>query len=38
MIESSLIVVGVGIKFISHLSVEAKAYISQSDRVLYLIE
>jgi tetrapyrrole methylase family protein/MazG family protein len=37
MTKSSLIVVGVGIKFISHLSVEAKAYISQSDRVLYLI-
>lgn len=37
MTQASLVVVGVGIKFISHLSVEAKTYISQSDRVLYLV-
>ncbi len=37
MTQSSLVIVGVGIKFVSHLSVEAKAYISQSDRVLYLV-
>lgn len=37
MSESSLVVVGVGIKFVSHLSLEAKAYINQSDRVLYLV-
>lgn len=37
MTQSSLVVVGVGIKFVSHLSVEAKAYINQSDRVLYLV-
>jgi len=37
MDQSSLVVVGVGIKFVSHLSVEAKAYIAQSDRVLYLV-
>jgi tetrapyrrole methylase family protein/MazG family protein len=37
MTQSSLIVVGVGIKFISHLSVETKAYITQSERVLYLV-
>jgi uncharacterized protein YabN with tetrapyrrole methylase and pyrophosphatase domain len=35
--QSSLVVVGVGIKFISHISVEAKAYISQSEKVLYLV-
>ena len=37
MTQSSLVVVGVGIKFVSHLSVEAKAYISQSEKVLYLV-
>jgi len=37
MNRSSLVVVGVGIKFVSHLSTEAKAYISQADNVLYLL-
>lgn len=37
MTQSSLVVVGVGIKFVSHLSVEAKTYISQSEKVLYLV-
>jgi uncharacterized protein YabN with tetrapyrrole methylase and pyrophosphatase domain len=35
--RSSLVIVGCGIKFISHLTTEAKAYIEQSDKVLYLI-
>lgn len=35
--QSSLVVVGVGIKFLSHISTETKAYISQSDKVLYLV-
>jgi len=35
--SASLIVVGSGIKFISHLTTEAKAYIEQSDKVLYLV-
>lgn len=34
---ASLVVVGSGIKTISHLTHEAKAYIEQSDKVLYLI-
>lgn len=34
---ASLVVVGSGIKSISHLTIEAKAYIEQSDKVLYLI-
>jgi len=33
----SLVVVGSGIKFISHLTPEAKAYILESDVVLYLV-
>lgn len=37
MDNSSLVVVGSGIKFMSHLTTEAKAYITQSDKVLYLI-
>jgi tetrapyrrole methylase family protein/MazG family protein len=33
----ALIVVGSGIKFLSHLTIEAKAHIEQSDKVLYLV-
>jgi len=35
--KSSLVLVGSGIKFISHLTTEARAYIQQSDIVLYLV-
>ena len=35
--NASLVVVGSGIKFISHLTTEAKAYIEQSEKVLYLV-
>lgn len=35
--NASLVVVGSGIKFISHLTTEAKTYITASDIVLYLI-
>lgn len=35
--DSSLVLVGSGIKFISHLTTETKAYIEQSDKVLYLV-
>lgn len=34
---ASLVLVGSGIKFMSHLTVEAKAYIQQSPKVLYLV-
>lgn len=37
MNNSRLIVVGCGIKFVSHLTVEVKAAIEQSDKVLYLV-
>jgi len=37
MNNTSLVVVGSGIKFLSHLTEEAKAYITQSDKVLYLL-
>lgn len=37
MKNSSLVIVGTGIKFLSHLTSEAKAYIEQSDKVLYLV-
>jgi uncharacterized protein YabN with tetrapyrrole methylase and pyrophosphatase domain len=37
MQHASLILVGSGIKFISHLTTEAKIYIEQSDKVLYLV-
>jgi tetrapyrrole methylase family protein/MazG family protein len=37
MINASLVVVGSGIKFMSHLTVESKAYIEQSQKVLYLV-
>ncbi len=37
MKNSSLVVVGSGIKFVSHLTTETKAYIRQSDKVLYLV-
>lgn len=37
MKNASLTVVGSGIKFLSHLTNEAKAYIEQSDIVLYLV-
>lgn len=37
MKNSSLTIVGSGIKYISHLTTEAKAYIEQSDKVLYLV-
>ncbi len=35
--NSSLVVVGSGIKFLSHLTTEARAYIEQSDKLLYLV-
>lgn len=35
--EGSLVIAGSGIKFMSHLSTEVKAYISNSDLVLYLV-
>lgn len=37
MNKASLVVVGTGIKFLSHLTNEVKAYILQSDKVLYLV-
>lgn len=37
MTKASLTVVGVGIKFAAHLTVEAKAYIEKSEKVLYLV-
>lgn len=37
MRNASLVIVGTGIKFLSHLTNEAKAYIEQSDKVLYLV-
>lgn len=33
----SLMIVGCGIKFMSHLTIEAKAFIEKSDKVLYLV-
>lgn len=35
--KASLVVVGSGIKFFSHLTIEAKAHIEQADKVLYLV-
>ncbi len=35
--DATLVVVGSGIKFLSHLTVEAKAHIVQADEVLYLV-
>jgi len=35
--DASLTLVGSGIKSISHLTVEAKAYITQAEKVLYLV-
>lgn len=35
--NTSLVLVGSGIKFISHLTTEVKAYIEQSDKVLFLV-
>lgn len=35
--KASLVVVGCGIKFLAHLTVEAKTYIKHSDKVLYLV-
>jgi len=37
MQNTSLTVVGSGIKVISHITIETKAYIEQSDKVLYLV-
>jgi tetrapyrrole methylase family protein/MazG family protein len=37
MKKGSLVVVGTGIKFMSQLTIEAKAYIEQSDKVLFLV-
>jgi len=34
---NKLIIVGSGIKFMSHLTIEVKAHIEQADKVLYLI-
>ena len=35
--HASLVIVGFGIKFISHLTTEARVYIEKSDKVLYLV-
>ncbi len=37
MSNASLVLVGSGIKFISHLTPEARGYIEKSDKVLYLV-
>src|SRR5580658_7209196 len=37
MKNASLVVVGTGIKFLSHLTTEATVYIEQSDKVLFLV-
>jgi tetrapyrrole methylase family protein/MazG family protein len=37
MKNASLIVVGTGIKFLSHVTVEVSAYIKQSDKILFLV-
>lgn len=37
MSQASLTIVGVGIKFVAHLTMETKAYIEQSQKVLYLV-
>ncbi|MCD6040377.1 MAG: putative uroporphyrinogen methylase [Gammaproteobacteria bacterium] len=37
MIDLQLTLVGVGIKFLSHLTTEAKVYIEKSKKVLYLL-
>lgn len=37
MKKASLVVVGTGIKFLSHITMEAKAYIEKADIVLYLV-
>lgn len=37
MQNASLVVVGSGIKFLSHLTHEARIYIEQSEKVLYLV-
>ena len=37
MRNASLVVVGTGIKFLSHITVETSAYVKQSDKVLYLV-
>jgi len=37
MLKGSLILVGSGITFYAHLTLEAKTYIEQADKVLYLI-
>lgn len=37
MSEASLVVVGSGIKFLSHLTIEAKTHIEQADKVLFLV-
>lgn len=37
MTNASLVVVGSGIKFLSHLTNEAKIYMEQSDKILYLV-
>jgi uncharacterized protein YabN with tetrapyrrole methylase and pyrophosphatase domain len=35
--NGSLVIVGAGIKFLSHLTHEAKAYLEQSEKVFYLL-
>lgn len=37
MQNTSLTIVGMGIKFASHITKEAEAYICQSDKILYLV-
>ena len=37
MKNTTLVVVGSGIKFLSHLTVEVKVHIEQADQVFYLV-
>lgn len=37
MKNASLVIVGTGIKFLSHITVETNAYLEQSDKVLFLV-
>ena len=37
MNQSFLVVVGSGIKFMSHLTIEAQAHIKKADKILYLV-
>jgi uncharacterized protein YabN with tetrapyrrole methylase and pyrophosphatase domain len=37
MKDASLVVVGTGIKFLSHITIEVRAYIKQSNKVFFLV-